>query len=169
MVAHSTARPRLSLYPTISTSVYSSSPQSRNVVMLPNALVCSLYHQPDTDPIIDMQSSQPKFARPSRIPHPIHLYDLDAMSIPGRSPAVHAGRHHFRLLLPGSNRDGTCGHWRVHLGKQCVSTATMGCCHLGTDNSDSFPIRRLHHLRHSLGLPGIQPGPHASDHIGVQR
>lgn len=169
MVAHLTVRLRPSLSPTISTSVCSSSPRSRNVAMPPNALVCYLYCQRDTDPITDMQSSQPEFARSPGIPHSIHLYDLDAMPVPGSSPALHTGWHHCRLLLPWSNRNGACRYRRVHLGKQCVTTATTYCCRLGTDDLNSFPVRRLHHLRHPLGLPSIQPRPHASDHIGIQR
>jgi len=169
MVAHLTARLRLSLSRTISTSVCSFSPRSPNVAMPPNALVCYLYCQRDQDPITDMQSSQPKFAWTPRIPHSIHLYDLDAMSVPGSSPAVHTSRHHCRLLLPWSNRNGTCWHWRVHLGKQCVIVAITYRSRFGTDNMNSVPIRRLHYLRHPLGLPSIQPRPHASDHIGFQR
>ena len=124
MADHSIARPRPSLSQTTSTSACSSSPRSRNVVMPPNALVCYLACQQNIDPMIDKQPSQPEFARSPRIPHSIHFHNLDAMPIPRSSAALYAGRHHCRLLLPGSNCNGACGHWRVHLGKQCVSTAT---------------------------------------------
>lgn len=124
MVAHLIVRPRPSRSPTISTSVYSSSPRSRNAVMPPNALVRSLVRHQEIDTMIDKQSSQPEFTRSPRIPHTIHLYDLDAMPIPGSSSTVHTGRHHCRLLLPWSNRNGPRGYWRVHLGKQFVTAAT---------------------------------------------
>lgn len=125
MAAHSTARTQPSHSPTISTSVCSSSPRSLNVVMPPNASVCSLDRHQSTEPLIDNQSSQPKFARSPWIPNPIHLYDLDAMSVSGRSATLHTGRPHCRLLLPWILRDGDRRHWRVHLGKQYVSADTM--------------------------------------------
>lgn len=89
------------------------------------------------------------------------------MSIPGSSSAVYAGRHHCRLLLPRSDRNGAGGHWGVHLGKQCVHSYHVMLSVI--DDINSIPVRRIHHLRHPLGLPGIQPRPHESDHISVQR
>lgn len=65
-----------------------------------------------------MNNSEPQFARSPWLPDTLHLHDLYPVPVPGCAPAVYPCGSQRRLLLPGLDCYGDCGHWRVHSGQQ---------------------------------------------------
>jgi hypothetical protein len=94
-----------------------------------NNSIATTYHD------LTSHSSQPEFARPTWLPHPIHPDRTLPMPVPGRRSSLHPHRSHRRLLLLRMHcydHRRPCG---VRSGKQYV-----GLIHLGDPNSKILTI-----------------------------
>jgi hypothetical protein len=140
MEHRSIAQTRQSLCRTSSTSVCSSNRQRLALVMPRSDLVRTEKSTATANHDLTNHSSQPKFARSARFPHPIYLDHPLPMPVPRRRSTVHPDRPHSRLLLLWMYRHGDRRSCRVRPGKQYVEYLFEVQSPNRIDNDTAFPF-----------------------------